>query len=388
MRSVSDSPRIVFYRTLAIDPASRFGSALRPARLLAAFRQLGYAVDVVAGPARERKPAAAAVMENLRRGIRYDFLYAEPPTTPIPLNESHHLPTQPLFDYRFLLRCHALGVPVVLFYSDVQWRLSGYRDQVGSGKYAVMLPFFHLDLLVFDRTADALLVPDSGMLRKVGRLARKPSWVSIPGFDPEETPPPRAPAPAGGPLRLFYVGGVEPPVYDLAPLLEGAVAAVRAGTRLELTICCREPEWRRRAAGYRRFLGRHVRIVHNKDRRELLDMYAGHDVAVMPYGTLNSDWAMPIKFPEAIGMGLPVLAGAGTAVGRVVEEQGIGWTVDRAAAELVATVRRIDEVELARARQALRDVQPRYTWTERAREIVTIVQGLKKESLQLQAGHR
>jgi glycosyltransferase involved in cell wall biosynthesis len=98
----------------------------------------------------------------------------------------------------------------------------------------------------------------------------------------------------------------------------------------------------------------------------------------MPYGTANSDWAMPIKFPEAIGMGLPVLAGAGTAVGRAVAEQHIGWTVGRPPAEFVEVVRKLDGGELARARRAVRDVQPMYTWTERAREIAEIAVSLRR----------
>src|SRR4029077_16899632 len=132
--------------------------------------------------------------------------------------------------------------------------------------------------------------------------------------------PPRQPAADGSGLRLFYVGGVTPPVYDLTPLLEGSAWASSHDLTHPLTICCREADWQRRPATYDRYLGPHVRVVHNRNRQELIELYSGHDVAVMPYGTLNSDWAMPIKFPEAIGLGLPVLAGSGTAVARIVAE--------------------------------------------------------------------
>jgi glycosyltransferase involved in cell wall biosynthesis len=370
---MTDERRCVFYCTRPIADNPVRGSDVRPAKMLDAFRQLNFAVDVVAGYARERGLAARTVRHNILAGARYDFVYAEPPTTPIALNESHHLSTHPFLDYRLLSFCHSHGVPIILFYRDVQWRLPDYPSRIGWAKYAAVLPFFHLDLLVYRRVVDALLVPDRGMLRQIaGWASTKPSWVSSPGFDPTEVPPPhRSAAPGVGP-RLFYVGGVTPPVYDLMPLLRGSEWAGSHGLNHQLTICCRPLEWQRRPAGYDSYLGAHVRVVHNRDRRELLELYSQQDIAVMPYGTLNSDWAMPIKFPEAIGMELPVLAGAGTAVARIVAEQDIGWSVGNAAEDLGAVIRAADRTELERLRSNVRRIQARYTWKERAREVALI----------------
>jgi glycosyltransferase involved in cell wall biosynthesis len=368
--------RLVFYRTLAIDEEARSGSAVRPAKLLQAFRRLGYEVDVVAGPAASRRHAIAQVKRNLQAGVHYEFMYAEPPTTPVLLNERHHMPIHPLLDYLFFRYTHSRGVPCVLFYSDVQWRLPQYWRRIGFHKYLFMLPFFHLDLAVYAREVDALLVPDRGMLSQIPGLgASKRAWVSLPGFDPDEQPLPRVGG--EGSLRLFYVGGIERPVYDLVPLLDGVAQATTRGLAVQLTICCREPEWRRRPADYDRFLGPQVRIVHNRTRRELLELYAANDVAVMPYGTLNSDWAMPIKFAEAIGMETPVIAGAGTAVGRTVTEQGIGWVVGTAADELRQAIARIDRPELERVRANVLKARPSYSWTSRAEEIAAIAEEVR-----------
>ncbi len=379
MCSVTDPPRIVFYRTLAIDPASRLGSSVRPARLLEAFRKIGCTVDVVAGPAAERKRSMEEVRRRIAAGQKYEFLYAEPPTTPVVLNESHHLPTHPLMDYQFLGHCHSSGIPVMLFYSDVQWRLPDYPHRIGWPKYLAALPFFHLDLAVYSRVVDAFLVPANEMAAVIAPWVKdRPHWASIPGYDPEEQLPPREPAPDGSPLRLFYVGGVQPPVYDLHALLRGSAAAAARGIRHTLTICCREPEWARRPSTYDEYMGSHVQVVHNRTRWELLELYVRHDVAVMPYGTLNSDWAMPVKFPEAIGVGAPVLAGSETAVGRVVEQQRIGWTVDTSSEAFSALLGRIEGPEVERARRAVIEVRPSYAWTERAREIVGIGRGLRR----------
>jgi glycosyltransferase involved in cell wall biosynthesis len=120
-------------------------------------------------------------------------------------------------------------------------------------------------------------------------------------------------------------------------------------------------------------------VVHNRDRQQLLELYSRHDIAVMPYGTLNSDWAMPIKFPEAIGMGLPILAGDGTAVGGMVEDQGIGWCVGSTNNAFYDVLSKVTREELERVQAAVTEVQPRYTWTERAREIVAIAAIIARE---------
>lgn len=41
----------------------------------------------------------------------------------------------------------------------------------------------------------------------------------------------------------------------------------------------------------------------------------------------NSEWLLPNRLYEALCLGKPVLALAGTATGRYVEEHGVGWTV-------------------------------------------------------------
>jgi len=374
---MTEQRRCIFYRPYLLDEDSRSGSGMRPAAMLQAFRQLGYRVDVVAGRAAERKRLAREVRSRLAAGVRYDFLYGEPPSTPTLLTEPHHVPTHPLVDYGLLYACRSRHVPVLLFYRDVHWRLPEYRRTVGWLKYLVLLPFFHLDLLAYRRLTDALLVPDVRMLPRIARWAQtKPHWTSVPGFDSTETMHPHDDA--GSAPRLFYVGGVEPPVYDLNPLLRGSAAAIAAGIPHTLTICARKPEWDRGGSIYAKLMGPHVRVVHNSTRDELLILYATHDISVMPFGTLNSDWAMPIKFPEAIGMGLPVLAGARTAVGDIVERDRIGWLVDGSTANFVEVLRAIDRAELARARAAVAEIRPQYSWTERARQVGAIAEAVSR----------
>ena len=57
--------------------ASGIGSALRPYKMLEAFIQLGYEVDVVSGSSAERKRIMKQIRRKICSGVKYDFLYAE-----------------------------------------------------------------------------------------------------------------------------------------------------------------------------------------------------------------------------------------------------------------------------------------------------------------------
>jgi hypothetical protein len=76
-------------------------------------------------------------------------------------------------------------------------------------------------------------------------------------------------------------------------------------------------------------------------------------------------------------MGLPVLAGSGTATARVAADQGIGWSVGSSEEDLSALLRKIDGAEYERAQAAVKRVQPEYSWVGRAREVVAIADELR-----------
>src|SRR5690606_25595664 len=76
-------------------------------------------------------------------------------------------------------------------------------------------------------------------------------------------------------LRLLYVGGVKPPLYDLKPLFE----AVTRATGTILTVCCRQEGWAAVSGGYR--LPENLRVVH-RSGEELAEIYSETDaIAIM-----------------------------------------------------------------------------------------------------------
>ena len=67
------------------------GSALRPNRMLAAFRALGYEVDEITGYSKERKKKIAAIRKRIAAGEKYDFVYSESVNGPTMMADKDNL---------------------------------------------------------------------------------------------------------------------------------------------------------------------------------------------------------------------------------------------------------------------------------------------------------
>ena len=103
--------RLIFHIPLKIDRNDPSASQIRPQKLMAAFTELGWEMDVVEGRGRDRKRQIAAIKRKIRQGVHYDFCYSESSTMPTLLTEPHHLPTYPCLDFGFLAFCKRHGIP-------------------------------------------------------------------------------------------------------------------------------------------------------------------------------------------------------------------------------------------------------------------------------------
>lgn len=95
--------RIIFHFPIKIKEGYATASQIRPMNMLNAFRQLyDENVDVVIGNAKERKEQIKKIKRNIKKGIKYDFIYSENSNVPTLLTESHHLPLYPFFRFWIL----------------------------------------------------------------------------------------------------------------------------------------------------------------------------------------------------------------------------------------------------------------------------------------------
>jgi glycosyltransferase involved in cell wall biosynthesis len=355
-----------------VDPALHIGSRVRPLAMLAAFREIGYDVDVVWGYAAERRSAVDTVKRKMATGVEYDFLYSETSTMPTWLTETHHLPTYPWLDFDLFYSCQRAHVPVGLFYRDVHWRFDFYRQRVKAAHSLVARFFYHLDLLAYRRWVDVLFLPHLGMLKYVRFWpGRKPVYSLPPASHALDLPFP----PVTDKLKLLYVGGVLPPVYNLAHLLEGVAQSVASGHGIHLTICCPRDQWQSRPKGYDLWQGDWLSVVHLGGEK-LRHLYASHHVAIVywvpsPY----LSFAMPVKLFEAVGFGRPLIVVDETAAAEFVIAEECGWTAacfpDALSALLEKLVTHRDE--LKQKAENVRAIRQRHTWASRAQEAADVL---------------
>lgn len=370
----SGSEAIIFHHPLPITSEGASGSRVRPYRMLQAFCSLGYEVEVVAGYAADRGRKMRRLREENREGRCFAFAYAESSTMPTVLTEPHHIPVRPFLDFGFFRWLKGTYVPLGLFYRDVYWRLDHYRRQVAGPKWAAAVLLYHHEWRQFRRWVDHLFLPSLSM-----RDALPSEWpgerVSAlpPGCDVQLTEW----HPGIGNrdhLQLFYVGGVSPPLYDL----RGMVEAVQAVNGVSLTLCCRADEWSQIAGEYPPTEGTAVRVLHT--RGDALASYYSGSAAFLLFRRPDPylDFAMPVKVFEALGFGLPLITGAGTAVARFVEREQLGWVV-RTQEELRDLLTRLRDhpQELTRARERVRVARERHTWEVRARTVAEVLTGYR-----------
>ncbi len=336
--------------------------------MLAGFKEVGYQVDTVWGHAADRKRSIETVQRNVEAGVQYDFLYSESSTMPTILTESNHLPTHPLLDFGLFRFCKRTGVPIGLFYRDVHWQFEQYRQRVGWYKRILTFPLYYLDLWAYRQWVDVLFLVHMKMLKYV-RLwpHRKPVHELPPGGNIVELDRVQS----RGQLRLFYVGGAIPPLYDVSNLLEGVHQAVQGGLDVHLTICCPADQWQARPKQYDMWTGDWLTVVHVSGE-SLQALYQEHHIAMVylvppPY----FDFAMPVKVPEAIGFGRPLIAVEPTAAADFVRREKCGWTVSSDPKALSVLLRELqaDPAQVEEKTQIIEHVRHEHTWAKRAEQV-------------------
>jgi glycosyltransferase involved in cell wall biosynthesis len=373
--------RIIFHLPLDLEHSKIIsgvsGSYLRPLKMRQAFEELGCVVDTVWGSASERKKQIQKIKMNVSQGIRYDFIYSESSTMPTLLTEPSHLPISPSIDFGFFRWAKGIGIPVGLFYRDIHWRFDQYKKQVSWLKRCVAVPFYNLDWIFYERLIDYLFLPNLKMLDELPRRWPKDRVFALPpgGELLSAEMPIEHRLQENYPLRLIYVGGVTPPLYNLS-LVFGGLAEF-SSEQYELTICCRKNDWQNCQESYNIPSNRTIRIVH-KQADELKRLYLNSDVALLLFKPFPYwDFVLPLKLFEAICYEIPVLAGAGTAVGDFVEREGVGWVIkpehNSFQRWLEFIIQNPHEVE--KKRHVLKKKAAHHTWRERARTAAKILLG-------------
>lgn len=353
--------RCIFHYLHPIEEMPGVGSAMRPNRMLQAFRDIGYEVDAVTGYSTQRKQQIRRIKQNIKNGICYDFVYSESVNIPTALADRDHIPRQPFLDFGFLKFCRKQGIPVGLFYRDIHWQFPVYRNHVSRWKQMITLPLFRWDLRMYQKCVDTLFVPSDAL----GALVPHKNTVPLPPgglYHPAESEK----AAETGNLRIFYVGNVLG-VYDITEFC----AAVNKVDGVQLTICTPQQSWETAKHRYEPYLCDRIQVVH-KSGHQLQPHYQEADLfccclEVNEYTRL----AMPIKVFESIGYGVPVVITEGIAAAELIAKSDCGWVIENNMDAFEALLRRLknNPQEIQEKTQNVRAVAPYHTWEKRAQKV-------------------
>ena len=366
--------RCIFHYLHPIEDKPGIGSALRPNRMLEAFKKIGYEVDVITGYSTERKKQILQIKQNIRNGIKYDFVYSESVNEPTVLSDADHIPRHPFMDFIFLRFCRKMGIPVGLFYRDMHWKFPVYRNNVSCWKQLITLPLFQWDLCMYKKCVDTLFVPSEDL----GKLVPHKNVVPLPpggqlfSKDGLQT----GIVHTKEKLHILYVGNLLG-VYDVTQFCK-AVSRVEG---IELTICTPKQSWDKAKERYEPFLCDRIRIVH-KSGAQLQPHYEEADLfCCCLEANEYTRLAMPIKTFESIGYGVPVMITQGIAAAELIKEADCGWVVDNSAEafeELLYHLKKNpQEIELKT--KSVLEIAAYHTWENRAKKVSEVFLARKEK---------
>ena len=346
------------------------GSQVHLAQMMQGFEEVGYAVTPMMGVSGPRARAWAQIKAEVARGKRFDFAYIWSPTVPTLMAKRNLL--RPWLDPAFFAWCRRRGIPIGLFYGDVHYRLDHFRANVRWPDRDLMQLFFRVDWLIYRRFTDHLFLPS---LRMAAFLptpwpAERMSAL-LPGCPVPST---RRTAGRDGELKLFYVGGIVPPLYDLKPMVD----AISRTPGVCLTLCCRADEWARVGSYYGTLDPARVRIIHASGD-SLRSHYEAADAFCMFWRHPYLEITMPVKVFEALGHGLPLITAAGTEPARFVNEVGVGWMPDSSEEFSRLLIRlRDNRQEITEMQRQVEAIRGQHTWQARARQVAITLGEIKR----------
>lgn len=357
--------RCIFHIPVYVNKNYPSGSHIRPLKMIDAFKNIGYDVDVVMGHAKERKEQIQLIKNNIKKGIKYDFLYSESSTMPTLLTEKHHLPIHPILDFEFLKFCRSNRIKIGLFYRDIYWVFADELETTSYFKRKISNYFYKYDLKKYNELVDILYLPSPRMANyiplkmniKIDELPPATDMVNIEC---------RRKYDSNRELNIFYVGGISK-LYNLEMLFR----AVQELKFLKLTVCCRKTEWESNKKFYEKYLNDRINIIH-KSGKELSTYYEKSDILNLflePHEYRS--FAMPVKFFEYLGYAKPILSNKGTAYGDFIEKYDIGWCINYDFNELVNKLTEIYEnnQQITAKIDNIKKIASEHTWEARAKKV-------------------
>lgn len=369
---VEQAKNVVFYYPGEISNDKKRGSAIRVASMLAAFSAADCNVIAISGSQQVRNQLFKRLFADVEDGLKVDLVYAENTNSPILYGGTDRV-ANPVSEYQNISKLSSLGCPMGIFYRDVYWRFPMFKQIAPFGSRLILKLLLLVDWLVYQKYFDVIFLPTTDMSKY---LPFKKSDIRVkslpPGCVVSEAQSYNPEVVQSSNFSLLYVGGITKDVYDLTGLL----MVLKSLPHISLTICCRESEWTRVRSSYDPLIARNVKVVHLSGR-DLAGLYQNHDIAIMAVEyTEYRQFAMPVKFFEAIGFGLPIITLNQKAVAEYVTAHNLGWVVD-SFSDLKDLLASADIPEqIGTKRKSVDQHKPHVTWEARSRTVFSTLAGV------------
>ncbi|EES90549.1 glycosyltransferase family 1 protein [Clostridium botulinum] len=362
-----DRKKCIFHIPYKVSPDIVSGSHIRPLKMLNAFKNIGYDVDVIMGYGQERQKAIENIKFNIKNGQKYDFLYTESSTMPTLLTEKNHIPQYPFLDFGFFKYCKKNNIKIGLFYRDIHWKFEQYKNNVGTAKRIISTIFYNYDLKKYRELVDVLYLPSKEMFKYLdinftGKVEKLPPG-SEENYEVDLTK-----LKNDDYLNIFYVGGISTELYDIQELFKVANEL----PWIKLTVCCRIGDWNAVKDVYSKYLNDRINIIH-KSGEELYPYVKQADILnlfIRP--THYWEFAVPVKLFTYISYKKPIISSKNTVTGNFVESNNIGWSIDYSKEELIDALTRIknNREEILEKTKNMKKVLQHNTWNARAKKVV------------------
>jgi len=355
--------KIIFHIPNYISTSPKSGSEIRPTKMLEAFRKIGYEVDVVMGYVADRKKQIKKIKDNIKNGMKYEFLYSESSTMPTALTEKHHLPIAPFLDFNFFRFCNQHNIKIGLFYRDIHWNFEQYKLTVSLYKQFITKFFYKFDLKEYRKLVDILYLPSVKMYDYIPfsfdrQLKSLPPAVNIIKNEEKKIDKYK--------LNFIYVGGLGK-LYDLRIFTK----IINNMNTVNFYLCTRKIEWEKNKKMYSEYLN-NVQIYHKygNDLHRIYNLSTIGILFVKPIEYWN--FVMAVKLFEYIAYKKPIIAVKGTAVGSFVEENNIGWAIEyneKTLEHLLAEIQNNPNI-IEEKIENIEKIIPLNTWEARAEQVV------------------
>lgn len=354
--------KIIFHYPLPLNYRSSSASGIRPVKMLNAFKNSGYDIDIISGYSKHRILSINKIKKNIRSGVEYKFIYSESSTMPTLLTDKHHYPLHPHVDFSFFSMAYKNRIPIGLFYRDIYWLFPIFKKKLSFFKRMVSSFFYRYDLYQYDKYVTKLYLPSKEMAQYI-KINDKYKFDFLPPGHDVKSCQVRS---YDSKISLLYVGGISQH-YQMHKLFE----VLLKFPNIDLTVCTREDEWKFVKNEYSR-IPQNVTILH-KSGNELQYLYEKTNIAILfVKPSQYYEFAVPFKLFEYIGYGKPIIATEGTFAGQFVTNNNIGWTIPYSTRSLERLLDRILSYPhiIDFPSQLSRQLSPLHTWEARAGKVI------------------